>query len=73
MGRIQEMRREQVCGHKAFDLCKGMETTATWKNEEAVHADCVQVSVCEQQEEVCVSQMFSSHQTCVISAGKSKR
>lgn len=35
--------------------------------------DCFQVSVREQQEEVCLSQTFSSHQACVISAGKSKR
>lgn len=27
---------------------------------------CVQVSVHEQQEEVCLSQMFSSHQTVVL-------
>lgn len=61
-GRIWDHR----CSQAGLGPCRGLGAAASRKIEELRSQQ-------QQQEEVCLSQMFSSHQPRVISAGKSER
>lgn len=65
--------RVKCVGSKLLISVKAKKQQPLGEGRRQCAADGIRVSICEQQEEVCISQMFHSHQTCVISTGKSKR